>query len=101
MGNPYEWYKLGLAYFVHALSISLSECEIFEEMSTEELEMYITEKRSQISEKAFYYCAGLAAAKMCADAGDTGCDAMNAAVGGLAQFEDFVGFDFNEVIHDE
>lgn len=101
MGNPYEWYKTALEYLARMLSDRSRRLTTFESMSKEDLETYITERRSQISEKAFYYCAGVAAANMCADAGDAGCDAMNAAICGLAQFEDFIDFDYHEVMPDE
>ena len=101
MGNPYEWYKTALEYLACTLSNNSKRSTTFDNMSKEDLETYITERRSHIGEKAFYYCAGVAAANMCADAGDAGCDAMNAAVCGLAQFEDFIDFDYHEVIPDE
>lgn len=91
MGNPYEWYKGTLEYFAHMLSDGFKNFEIFKNMSGEELEAYIAEKRSQISEKNFYYYAGMAMTKTYDDACECGCDALNASACGLVQFEEFIG----------
>lgn len=93
MGNPYAWYKSSLEYLAHLLTDNSRNIKIFENMSQEELERYIGEHRRQISDKCFYYRAGIAAAYMIDDADKCGCDALNASAGGLAQFEEFIGIE--------
>lgn len=88
MGCPDIWYKVYLEYFVQLLSNK--KINDVKQMSKETLETYITEKRSQVDEKYFYYLAGVAAAKATNEAYETSCDDFNAAVGGCADFEDFI-----------
>jgi hypothetical protein len=96
MGNPNMWYKVYLEDFV--LLLSDKKLDDIEQMSKEELETYIIEKRSQISEKVFYYLAGMASSNAAHEAYDAGCDALNASISSGCMFEDFIGLEENEVI---
>ena len=93
MGSPYVWYKVALKYFAYMLSDDVDNFDFFQNMSKEELEARITERRSQISENKFYYYAGMATEKACSDAYECGCDALNASICGLMQFEEFIGLE--------
>lgn len=98
MGSPFVWYKVALENFVVNLGIVPVDKKPNEisEMSREELETIIRDRSNRISEKKFYYNAGISIAQMLEEVNNTGsCDALNAACGGLGEFEDFIG------IHDD
>lgn len=93
MGNPRKYYKQALrylAYFVYMEDKNLAN-QLFEENSTEKLECFISDKKSQISEKEFFFNAGVAERQVMHEADEEGIDAFNAACGGLYEFECFIG----------
>lgn len=96
MGCPYVYYKLALQYFAHALarreSAKLAK-ELAEESSDDRLEAFILEKKMTMSEKDFYYTAGKATQCVLEEAYQEGCDPLNASIGGLNMFEDFIGLE--------
>lgn len=96
MGCPHMYYKRALQYFAHALAYmedSKLAKELYEETSEEKLETFILHKKEQIDEKLFYYDAGGAAQCVIEEACEEGCDPLNASFGGIAEFENFIGFE--------
>ena len=93
MGSPNMWYKDCLEYFVFYSSNEKDHKNI-EKMSITELEAYVLEKRTQISEKDFYYLAGMSAHVVADESCKCGCDAMNAAACGISDFESFIDIDY-------
>ena len=101
MGSPSIYYKRALQDFACCLaceenSFKLSR-ELYAEDSVEKLENYILEKKSQLDEKLFFYNAGLASQRIFDDAEKEGCDACNTSVGGIIEFEYFIGLTEDEV----
>lgn len=96
MGNPDIYYKKALKYFVYSLifveNAKLAE-ELFEEPSKEKLESIILQKKAQMNEKHFFYVAGRVTQLIIDEADNEGCDALNASIGGLNQFEYFIGLE--------
>ena len=94
MGCPSIYYKQALQYFARSLGYAkdseLGE-ELFKEQSEEILEKFILREKEQTEEKFFYYDAGMASRLVLYDAEREGCDAFNAAIGGLIEFEHFIG----------
>lgn len=61
-----------------------------------ELEKIIMEEKSKISERKFYYNAGIAMCKVFTRVNREGyIDPFNACIGGMIDFEDFIGVDLS------
>ena len=94
MGCPHIYYKRALQYFAHALAYmedtKLAK-ELFEETSEKKLENFILLKKEQMKEKEFYYDAGRTSQCVLEEADEECNDAFNAAIGGLNEFEYFIG----------
>ena len=98
MGSPTMWYKEALENFAYLLlmketnsiSQNRSISESVDQMSIEELETTIQNNAQNFNNKMYFYHAGIAAAQMIEKAGK-GCDSLNAAAGGLSEFEDLIG----------
>lgn len=99
MGCPSRYYTRALQCFSHALAFNENKKlakELSEEKSDERLEKYILDKKETISEKEFYYNAGRATEFVLNEADEEGCDAFNAACGGLNMFDIFIGIEEDE-----
>ena len=96
MGCPHIYYIRALQCLAHALAYNdnpkLAK-EFNEELSEEKLENFIISRRDEILEKEFYYAAGGAAQCVIEEAYEEGCDPLNASIGGIAEFEDFIGLE--------
>lgn len=95
MGNPSIYYKRSLQNFAHCLAaednnFSLAK-KLYEEESEEVLEDFILQKKDEIDEKLFFYDAGRTCQVVIQEAYEEGCDALNASIGGLNEFEYFIG----------
>jgi hypothetical protein len=93
MGCPHIYYIRALQMFAHALAYKESPKlakELSEELTTDRLEAYILSKKIELPVQKFYYAAGGAAQCTIAEAYEDGCDALNASVGGINLFEDFI-----------
>ena len=96
MGCPSIYYKRALQCFAHALVYmedSKLAKELSEEKSEEKLEAFILDKKKTYGEKQFYYDAGRIAECVLNEADKEGCDALNACIGGLYDFECFIGLE--------
>lgn len=96
MGCPHIYYKRALQYLAHALIYmenSKLAKELFEETSEKKLETFILHKKSQMADNLFYYDAGRASQRVMTEAYEEGCDPLNASIGGIIEFEDFVGIE--------
>lgn len=94
MGCPDIYYKRALQCFAYAL-VHLEDNklakELLNEESEEKLEEFILNKKKTYDEKQFYYNAGRTTEFVLNESEKEGCDAFNACIGGLCQFEYFVG----------
>ena len=95
MGNPDIFYKRALQNLAHCLAAennnwSLAK-KLYEEESEEILEDFILQKKNEMDEKCFFYDAGRASQVVFHEAYEEGCDALNASIGGIGGFEDFIG----------
>jgi hypothetical protein len=95
MGNPSVYYKRALQYLAHCLAFedgnfNLAK-ELYFEESEERLERFILEKKLQYDERLFFYNAGRACQVTFDEAHEEGCDAMNASIGGVVEFEYLIG----------
>ena len=99
MGCPDIYYKRALQCFAHALvhmeDNKLAK-ELLNEKSEEKLEEFILDKKKTYDEKQYYYNAGRATEFVLNEADGEGCDAFNACIGGLYQFEYFIGLKLDE-----
>lgn len=95
MGSPSIYYKRAIQDFAYCLASEEDDFklakELYIENSVERLEKYISEKKISFDEKLFFYNAGLASQHIIYEADKEGCDAVNAACGGIVEFEDFIG----------
>lgn len=95
MGSPSTYYKQLLQNFVCYLAVEEDDFilarQLLDENSVEKLENYITGKKDQFSKELFYYDAGMVSQLILDNADKVGCDAFNAAAGGVAEFEYFIG----------
>lgn len=94
MGCPDFYYKRALQYLSYNLTCfddMKSAKELLGEESEEKLEHFLLDKKNQINEKQFYYNAGIAWHEVLDEARNTGNDALNASIGGLTEFEYFIG----------
>ena len=88
MGCPDVYYRKILILFLRNLGIAVD----MSELSEDNLENMVLLERQNISEKDFYYEAGLAVAQIMAESMiDDSCDKINACIGGLVNFEEFIG----------
>lgn len=96
MGCPHIYYIRALQMLAHALaydtSVKLAR-ELSEELDIEKLEKYILSRKAELSYKEFYYAAGRATQATIEEAYQEGCDPLNASIGGIATFEEFIGLE--------
>ena len=93
MGCPHVYYIRALQMLAHALAYDTNAKlakELSAEQDIEKLKEYILSKKAELSEKDFYYIAGRATQATIAEAYEDGCDALNASIGGINLFEDFI-----------
>lgn len=95
MGCPDIYYKKVLQCFAYCLNYQQDKKKaalLSQEESCEVLKKEITQCKNELHTKEFYYQAGLTAEHVLNDA-DTndGCDGLNACLGGLNMFEEFIG----------
>ena len=100
MGNPSLYYKRAIQDFAYFLAYEENNYklakELYEEGSEDELEKYILDKKNNMGEKIFFYNAGLTSQHVLNEANEEGCDASNAACGGINEFEYFIGLKEDE-----
>jgi hypothetical protein len=96
MGCPHIYYIRALQMLAHALayntSVKLAK-ELSEEQDIEKLKEYILARKIELPVQNFYYAAGGAAQCTINEAYEEGCDALNASLGGINLFEDFIGLE--------
>ena len=100
MGCPHIYYIRALQMLAHALayntSVKLAK-ELSEEQDIEKLKEYILARKTELPAQNFYYAAGGAAQATIEEAYEEGCDPLNASIGGINLFEDFIGLeDYDE-----
>ena len=96
MGCPHIYYIRALQLLARAIAYETDSKlarEFDEELSEERLKTYITAKKAELSEKDFYYVAGRATQATIEEAYEAGCDPLNASIGGINMFEDFIGLE--------
>ena len=96
MGCPHIYYIRALQLMARAIAYETDRKlarEFDEELSEERLTAYLTAKKAEMSEKDFYYVAGRATQATIEEAYQEGCDPLNASIGGLNMFEDFIGLE--------
>ena len=96
MGCPHIYYIRALQLLARAIAYETDPKlarEFDEELSEERLKTYITAKKAELSEKDFYYVAGRATQATINEAYEEGCDPLNASIGGINMFEDFIGLE--------
>ena len=96
MGSPRVYYIRALQLMAGAIAYETDAKlanELREELSEERLITYLTAKKAELSEKDFYYVAGRATQATIEEAYEEGCDPLNASIGGINMFEDFVGLE--------
>ena len=99
MGVPEIYYIRALQYFAHALAYNDSvkkAKELQAETSEDILKQFIFQKRTELSDKNFYYLAGRATQCVIDEAYEEGTDAFNAAAGGIWLFEELIGIEESE-----
>ena len=88
MGCPDVYYKKFLILFLRNLGVDIN----MSELSEDDLESMVLLEKQNIAEKDFYYEAGLVAAQIMAESiVNDSCDKVNACIGGLVNFEEFIG----------
>lgn len=88
MGCPDVYYKKILILFLRNLGVAINILEL----SEDNLESMVLLEKQNISEKDFYYEAGLAVAQIISESVfDDSCDKVNACIGGLVDFEELIG----------
>ena len=93
MGCPHIYYIRALQMFAHALAYNKSPKlarELSEEQDIEKLREYILSRKAELPVQNFYYAAGGAAQCTINEAYEEGCDPLNASIGGINMFEDFI-----------
>lgn len=99
MGCPDIYYKRALQCLAYAL-VHLEDNklvkELLNEKSEEKLEELILNKKDSYDEKQFYYNAGRTTEFVLNEADQEDCDAFNACIGGLNQFEYFIGLELDD-----
>lgn len=100
MGNPMWSYLEVLQNLSYILTVQKDQklaVKLYEEKSYEKLEEYINEKRKEFSDNEWFYYAGMAFERTFNRIyEEDGCDAFNAAIGGLTMFEEFIGLEEEE-----
>ena len=98
MGCPDAFYKRALQVFCYNLNHKNLDIKnsFLNEKSEEKLEIEINKWRDKLSTERFFYEAGRVSENVINEADDQGCDAFNAACGGLYEFERFVFGDKHE-----
>ena len=88
MGYPDVYYKKFLISFLRNLRVAIN----MSELSEDDLESMVLLKKQNITEKEFYYEAGLSVARTIDEIViNDSCDKINACIGGLVNFEEFIG----------
>ena len=88
MGCPDVYYKRILILFLKNLGVDISVSEL----SEDNLESMVLLEKQNTTEKDFYYEAGSAAVEtMVESIVNDSCDRVNACIGGLVNFEEFIG----------
>ena len=88
MGCPDVYYKKFLISFLRNLRVAIN----MSELSEDDLESMVLLEKQNITEKDFYYEAGSAVAQIMAESiVNDSCDRVNACIGGLVNFEEFIG----------
>ena len=88
MGCPDVYYKKFLISFLRNLRVAINMLEL----SEDDLESMVLLKKQNITEKEFYYEAGLSVARTIDEIViSDSYDKINACIGGLANFEEFIG----------
>ncbi len=96
MGCPHIYYIRALQMLAHALAYNTSPKlarELSEEVDDEKLKEYILARKAELPIQNFYYAAGGAAQCTISEAYEEGCDPLNASIGGINLFEDFIGLE--------
>lgn len=96
MGCPHIYYIRALQMLAHALAYNTSTKlarELSEEQDIEKLKEYILSRKAELPTQNFYYAAGGAAQCTINEAYEEGCDPLNASIGGINMFEDFIGLE--------
>lgn len=96
MGCPHIYYIRALQLMARAIAYETDEKlarEFDEELSEERLTTYLTTKKAELSEKDFYYVASRATQVTIEEAYQEGCDPLNASIGGINMFEEFIGLE--------
>ena len=94
MGCPDRHYKIALQNFAYVLTCMKNKrlADRWREEDSEELlKEYTLSKKKVVSTDRYYYDAGIAIQQMMDEAVEEGCDSMNATLGGMIMFEDFLG----------
>jgi hypothetical protein len=95
MGNPSIFYKRALQNFAHCLAAEEDKWalakQLYAEESEEILEEYILKCKSEMDEIRFFYDAGRTCQVIFHEAYEEGCDAINASIGGVSEFDSFIG----------
>ena len=96
MGCPHIYYIRALQMLAHALAYDINPKlarELSEEQDVKVLEKYVLVRKSELTDRQFYYTAGRATQYVFEEAEEDCCDALNASIGGIAEFEDFIGLE--------
>jgi hypothetical protein len=96
MGCPHVYYIRALQMLAHALAYNESPKlakELSEEQDIEKLKEYILLRKTELPVQNFYYAAGGAAQCTINEAYEEGCDPLNASIGGIDLFENFIGLE--------
>lgn len=95
MGSPEIYYKRTLQAFAYNLNYATNKERaelLYEEESVNILEEEIMRWKDSLGEKEFYYQAGRTTEYVLNEADkNDGCDGFNACIGGICNFENFVG----------
>ena len=95
MGNPTIYYKRALQDFAYNLAWEDEDFytanRLIEENSIEVLETYIAFQKDKMDENLFFYNAGHTTVNIINQAYEEGGDPLNASIGGLNEFEYFIG----------
>ena len=93
MGNPSLYYRKALQQFTHNLLID-SDVEMARKMKDEKsvdiLEFEIKDIKERIDKYDFIFEAGFVAGNLLCSVSNNGYDDINACLGGVNDFEDFI-----------
>jgi hypothetical protein len=99
MGCPHIYYHRALQFLAYTIACEENNRklakELCEEINIEKLEQYILSKKEGMSDKEFYYAAGGATQAVIEEAYQEGTDPLNASIGGIDEFENFIGLEGN------